>query len=515
MGDAMQSRIVAATRGARLAKKVGTAVAFSLVVGLGGCANFSPDQGMGAVQGVATASLGKDVVKIRNKEDAEDVRARVKALLGRPLTANAAVQIALLNNRGLQAALYELGVSEAQMVEASLPPSPTLSLSRMVVPGAVLEIERQILQNILGLLTLPRRREIAEDRFEQAKLRAAEAVLRLAANTRRAYYNAVGAGQTVIFLKRAKVAAESLSDLAKKLGESGAMGKLSQARQHAFYVEVTRQIAVARLKHRSERDRLARLMGLWGSDLAFKLPDALPRLPRYARRLDAIEKDAVANRIDLRIARAELEILAKSYGLTRATRFINVLELRGISKNEWRRVIETDYELTGGPPPTLIKTETPATEKERWHGVELEFQIPIYDFGEARTRGARESYLMAANKLAELAINVRGQAREAYQAYRGAYDIAGIYSSKLLPLRNVISEEMLLQYNGMLADLFELIQDSRARIQSNVEAIGAERDFWVAAVELDAAILGGGGASPGVGGGAAGSATPDGGGGGH
>jgi outer membrane protein TolC len=470
---------------------------------------------MGAVQGVATSALGKDVVKVRNEDDAAEVRGRVKALLSRSLTANSAVQIALLNNRGLQAAFYELGVSEAQMVEASLPPSPTLSISRMVVTGAVLEIERQFLQNILGLLTLPRRREIAEDRFEQAKLRTAEAVLRLAADTRRAYYQAVAAGQTVIFLKRAKVAAEALSDLATKLGETGAMGKLSQARQHAFYVEVTRQIAIARLKHSSERDRLTRLMGLWGSDLGFKLPDALPRLPRGPRRLQAVEKDAVEHRIDLRIARSELEILAKSYGLTRATRFVNVLELRGISKTEWKRVIEVDYELTGGAPPTLVKTETPATEKERWHGVELEFQIPLYDFGEARTRGAREAYMMAANKLADLAINVRGQAREAYQGYRGAYDIAGIYSKKLLPLRNVISDEMLLQYNGMLADLFELIQDSRARIQSNVEAIGAERDFWVASVDLDAAILGGGGAPAALGGGGASGAAADGGGGGH
>lgn len=486
-----------------------------LMAVLGGCANFSADQGMGAVQGVATSALGKDVVKVRNEDDAEEVRGRVKAMLARPLTANSAVQIALLNNRGLQASFYELGVSEAQMVEASLPPSPTLSVSRMVVTGAVLEIERQFLQNILGLLTLPRRREIAEDRFEQAKLKAAEAVLRIAADTRRAYYQAVAAGQTVIFLKRAKVAAESLSDLAKKLGETGAMGKLSQARQHAFYVEVTRQIAIARLKHRSERDRLARLMGLWGSDLGFELPDALPRLPRAPRRLHAVEKDAVEHRIDLRIARAELEILAKSYGLTRATRFVNVLELREISKTEWKRVVEVDYKLTGGAPPTLVKTETPATEKERWHGVELEFQIPIYDFGEARTRGAREAYMMAANKLADLAINVRGQAREAYQGYRGAYDIADIYSKKLLPLRNVISEEMLLQYNGMLADLFELIQDSRARIQSNVEAIGAERDFWVASVDLEAAILGGGGATAAVGSGGAATAAADGGGGGH
>jgi len=480
---------------------------------LGGCASLSPDQGMGPVHEIATGTLHKDIVKIRNEDDASYVRGRVEALLARPLTADAAVQIALLNNRALQAAFNELGVSEAQMVESSLPPSPTVSLSRLVVSGAVLEIERQVLQNILGLLTLPRRREIAEDRFRQAQLRAIEAVLRTAAETRRAYYKAVAAGQGVIFLKRAQTAAESLSDLALKLGETGAMGKLSQARQHAFYAEVSRQLAVARLHHRAERDRLARLMGLWGGDLDYKLPDGLPEFPARPKRRDAVEKDAVAKRIDLEIARTDLELLAKSYGLTRATRFVNVLELRGISKTEWHHITETDYELRPGP--TLVKTETPATEKESWRGIELEFQIPIYDFGEARTQGAAEAYLAAVNKLVDKAINVRGEAREAYVAYRGAHDIARIYREKVLPLRNVISDEMLLQYNGMLADLFELLQDSRARIESSLETINAERDFWLASVDLDVATIGGGGiAAAGVGG-ESGGRVADAGGGGH
>ena len=470
----------------------------ALTLLLGGCASFSPDQGMAPIEAAATEALGKNVVKIRNADDARDVKARVAALLAGSLTADAAVQIALLNNRALQAAFNDLGVSEAQMVEATLPPSPTLSLSRLVVSGAVLEIERQVLQNILGLLTLPRRREIAEDRFRQAQMRAIEAVLRTAADTRRTYYRAVAAGQGVIFLKQTQRAAEALSDLAKQLGETGAMGKLSQAREHAFYADVSRQLAVARLRHRTEREQLARLMGLWGRDLGFKLPDQLPKFPARPRRMEDVEREAVQRRIDLQMARLELEILAKSYGLTRATRFINVLEVRGISITEWSRITEVDYELQPGP--TLVKTVSPETEKERWKGIELEFQIPIYDFGEARTRGASETYLAAANRFADKAIAVRADARVAYQSYRGAHDIARVYRDKLLPLRKTISEEMLLQYNGMLADLFELLQDYRVRIQSNLETITAERDFWLANVDLKSAVLGGGGAPAAVGG---------------
>ncbi|MGD9715091.1 MAG: TolC family protein, partial [Thermomicrobiales bacterium] len=190
------------------------------------------------------------------------------------------------------------------------------------------------------------------------------------------------------------------------------------------------------------------------------------------------------------IARLELELMAKSYGLTRTTRFINVLEVRGMSKAEWTRVREADYELTGG---NLTKTETPATEKEKWRGIELELQVPIYDFGEARTRGALEAYLRAVNLLADKAVNVRSEAREAYQVYRGTYDIAKLYQDRILPLRRTISDEMLLRYNGMLSDLFELLQDQRARITTNIAAIEAHRDFLLASIDLDTALLGGGG----------------------
>src|SRR5260221_13779949 len=144
---------------------------------LTGCASFSPDAGMGAVSGIAATELKKDALKIDGDEAAAAGRARVRGLLASTLPVDAAVQIALLNNRGLQAAYNELGIAEAAMVEASLPPSPTISLQR--ISGAVeIEIERRIVGDILALATLPVRSEIAGDRFRQAQLRAAAATLR-------------------------------------------------------------------------------------------------------------------------------------------------------------------------------------------------------------------------------------------------------------------------------------------------------------------------------------------------
>lgn len=450
-------------------------VALTTMSSLAGCANFSPDGGMFTVQAISADALAKDVVRVRTEEEVRAAHERVRVLLAEPLNAETSVQVALLINSGLQAAFAELGAIEAQSVGASLPPSPTFSLSRLVA-SRELEIERQVLVNVLGLLTLPRRRELAEGRFRQAQLQAAETVLRLAADTRRAYHRAVASSQIVGFLEEAKTSAEASSELAKKLGETGALNKLDQAREHAFYAELGARLAAARLRKAADREQLTRLMGLWGADINFRLPAKLKQLPAAAKSAGEIEAEAVAKRVDLEIARMELDLLAKSYGLTHATKFVNVLEIGGTSKYD-RAYVDTAQGVE--------------KDKSDWHGIQVDFDIPLYDFGEARTREAEERYMQAAHRLAEKAVNVRSEVRLAYTSYRGTYDIAMHYQKEVLPLRKIISDETLLHYNGMLFDLSQLLIDARERITSNIAAIEAKRDFWLAATDLHVAVVGG------------------------
>ncbi len=172
--------------------QLGRALAIASAVLLSACQTFSPDGGMGAVATIAGQGLNKDVVLVSSPEEAAYAQNRVARLLGAPLSADAAVQIALLNNRGLQAAYNELGIAEAVMVANSRPPAPTLSISN-VSTALELDIERQIVVSILGLVTQPARSRIAANRFAQAQLHASLETLRIAAEARRAYYRAVAA----------------------------------------------------------------------------------------------------------------------------------------------------------------------------------------------------------------------------------------------------------------------------------------------------------------------------------
>jgi outer membrane protein TolC len=447
----------------------GRVLAIASATLLSACRTFSPDGGMGMVATVASQGLNKDVMRVSSPADAAYAQIRVARLLRAPLSADAAVQIALLNNADLQAAYNRLGIAEAVAVHASRPPLPSFSYD-WVKTSIELDIERQVVASILQLATWPARSKIAGVRFEQAELRAAEETLRIAAETRKAYYNAVGARQILAALSSAKANAEASAELAGKLTQTGAGNKLDQARRQVFASEIDAQVMAAKLKATAAEERLTRLMGLWGPNVAYLLPSTLPALPGKSRSLASVEQEAMNKRVDLDIARLEIEALARSYGLTRWTRLINVLNASGISKTQKDK---GEPSADGG-------------------GFDIAFEVPIYDFGRAKVREAEQRYFEALNQLRGMAVNARSEAREAYRTYTSARAIAVQYEREVLPLRQTISEQTELQYNAMQVDAFALLEAARENAASIVASIEAKRNFWLAYTDLSVAVLGGG-----------------------
>ena len=437
---------------------------------VGGCVGFTPDGGMSPVVEVAASRLDKDVFKIGSDGDAGSAQARAAKLLSRPLTAGHAVQVAFLRNRSLQAAFNELGVSEAEYINASLPPEPSFTLNQVAGMGD-LEIISQVAIGLFALATLPARQEIASERFQAAQWRTAGEVTALAADVSRQYYVTVAAKDQEGFLGTAVGGAQASADLARQLGEAGNINKLQQAREGSLYVELGAQLAEARLQGKAERERLTRLMGLWGRDIAFRLPKSLPALPRTIASERDVEATALKERLDLRAARHDLDALARQLGLINATRYVT--DVNFAFQNDTERAAPTSAGSN------LVR-----------NGAVLDFTIPIYDFGESKVRNARETYMAAANRLAQRAINARSQAREAYTRYRGKYDLARYYQERVLPLQTTILEQSSLETNGMLSDVSQLIIDARLRSTNNVAAIAAKRDYFLAAVDLKATLSG-------------------------
>jgi outer membrane protein TolC len=439
-----------------------------LTVLLTGCATFSGDGGLDSVSTMTKERTGQAVQFSKPTTDANATPDTVGQLLQQPLTPDTAVQIALLNNKGLKASFAELGVAEADLVQAGRLRNPSFSFGRMR-GGDDVEIERSVMFDLLGLLTMPIRSGIEKRRFEQAQLQTASQAVQLAADTRRAYFNAVAAQQTATYMQQVQSAADAGAELSQRLARVGNVSKLDQAREQVFYADATSQVARARHNAMAAREQLARLMGLWGANASFKLPDRLPDLPKAPNEMANVEQLAMSQRLDVQMAKYDAQATARALGLTRATRFINVLDAGYTNKSE--------------------------TGADRANGYEIELELPIFDWSGARTARAEAMYMQSVNRTADLAIRARSQVREAYSAYRTTYDLAKHYQSEVVPLRKKISDEVLLRYNGMLASVFELLTDARDQVSSVNAAIEAQRDFWIAETDLQAAINGTGGSS--------------------
>jgi outer membrane protein TolC len=419
---------------------------------LAGCAERYANEGFDAASATAAEAVSSRPVWIRSEDDARRVERSVAGLLAKPLTVDGAVEIALVNNRTLQVSFAELGIRAADLAEVSRPPNPGLSFKR-ISDGSAVDIERQFGTNALAFLTRPFAYDIESRRFEAAKLRAARDILATASATRRAFYDAVAARQVVAYAEQALKSAEAQFELAKGMVKAGNWGALELAREQAFHAETVALAARARLAGDAARERLIRLLGLPAAPANLTLPQRLPDLPATPSDVGAIEARAVAERLDIRAAKAETEALAGSLGLTRATRLIDVLEASAVND-------------TAGD------------------GYEIRLEVPIFDFGEAKVVRAENIYMRSMNRLAAIANEARSEARVAYAQYRTAYELAKSYREVIVPARKRISDEMLLRYNGMLASVFELLIDAREQIAAVTAAIEAQRDFWLAESKL-------------------------------
>jgi hypothetical protein len=219
------------------------------------CTTISRDGGFNTVSSTASDRLGKDAVIVKTDADREAVAKRTEELLSKPLSMDDAVQVALLNNRGLQASYAKLGLSEANL------------------------------------------------------LQPADATLKVAAEARRAYVNAVAAQEAANYADQVKDSADAGAELASRMRQAGNFSKLDYARQQAFYAESVAQAAKARQQAVSAKEKLTRIMGVWGAGTRYTLPDHLPGLPKERPELKDLEQFAMRNRLDIR---AETAIDARS-----------------------------------------------------------------------------------------------------------------------------------------------------------------------------------------------------------
>jgi outer membrane protein TolC len=428
-----------------------------------GCATLPVDAGFADVQTNLAQRLDEMVQWRRGGAEDAEMDRRMAQLLAQPLTAEAAVQVALLNHRGLQAEYEELGVAQADLVQAGLLRNPSFGWSRLE-GGGITKTTWGMELDFLGLLLAAPMKRIEGIRFEHAKLRVTQAVLRHAADTRKAWAEALAAEQAAEFLRQAGELAEAEAELGERQRKAGNLNQRDALRQQAFAAETRLESLRAAGSAFSARERLNRLMGVQGDFTDWKLPSRLPDIPASLPDIPNLEAHGIAQRLDVRMAQKEAEALAAALSMTRDSRFINVFDLG-------------------------VETEKNTGEK-RITGPTLKLELPIFDQGQTRVSRQQALYRQSEQRLYETTVNARSEIREAWQRVLTTHAAARHAREVLLPLRRKIVEQGTLHYNGMLIGVYELLVDAREQVNAVQKEIDTSRDFWVALADLHMAVGG-------------------------
>ena len=439
-----------------------------LAVTLAGCATLDVNESLGRANTDVAAFTKGNLSLAQSDAQRAALQRTADELLAKPLSQDDAVRLALVNSPSMQALIAQHWADSAEAAQSGRIANPILTLERLRSPAEI-ELSRMLAFGLLDLVTLPQRKRVAESRLEQAQLQLAASVVESVTQVRQAWVSAVASGQSLQYAKQVNDSAEASAELARRMQAVGNFSKLQRARQQSFYADAVVLWANASQAATADRERLIRLLGVTDAQAArLQLPDRLPELPDAPRAPEEVAAAASGARLDMQMAQAALDAIAKSQGINLIGSFTDI---------ELSVIRNTTEERADG-------------HKTQFRGAEVAVKLPFFDWGDLRRDAMRAQTLAAANRLEATVRAAGSNLRETYSAYRTNYDTARHYRDEVVPLKKLIAEENVLRYNGMLIGVFELLADSRDQIASVSAAINAQQQFWLADAALQATIVG-------------------------
>ena len=423
-----------------------------------GCTSTNSKTALADVNKTVMARTGQQMSGMSN-----DV---VNVLLQTNLTVQSAVTIALLNNKSLQADFAEVGISQADVAQASRLHNIQLFGSWRFPnqPPSLVDTEYSAAADVLDLLTMPARKKIAARNLEQTKLQVADKVLQLAADVQMAFYKLLSQAELGKRLSMIVDVNEAAADIAQRQFGAGNINELDLHLQQAPAIQSRLDLMHAQAETRMEREHLNRLLGLSGEQIHWQIADELPSLPEKELPLENLESLAVSQRLDLAAKKQQAESLAAALKLKKKTRFI--------------------------PGVTLGVDTERSPDGQRVTGPTLSLELPIFDQGQPAVARLAAEFQQAKNNYEAQAVNVRSEVREAQNTLIAAREAVELSQKNLLPLRKQILGETLLHYNAMQKSSYELLAAKEREQMSERGYVEALRDYWIARVGLESAVGG-------------------------
>jgi outer membrane protein, heavy metal efflux system len=436
-----------------------TAMAFIGILSLFSACTKVGKEDQDFVSSVVEKRLGKQV-----EWEPGDVKGKIDALLKGELCADAAVQIALLNNPKIQAIFEEIGISQADLVEAGLFSNPIFDLF-IRYPNRkhfVADIEYTVAASFIDLFLVPLRKKVAKAELEKTTLDVANAILDLAFDVEKTFYELQASEQQLRWLKEIAEITSIETEIVLRQRQIGNVQELSLQEAESKSTEAALQVLMLQNEIIHLREKFNILLGLKQNDhwtMASELPEADFRLFPIER----LEAVAFQERLDLQAARFEVLRVGKELGV-----------------KQWWVYTEGRIGIAGERDPDGLNTLGPA----------FLGQIPIFNYGQAARLRLRAELRQARDELATLEIRILNEVRKAKELLVNSLEMIEKYCCELLPFQNQLVDSSLEFYNVMGLGIDKLLANKREQLHSYYDYISSLRNYWLARVQLDRALGG-------------------------
>ena len=442
-------------------------LALGLLVLVPACAHMEKGRGHDTVGKLVEARSGYRTGWEKGSPEARQISERVGKLLEGGLTRDRAVQIALLNNPQLQETYDDLDVSQADLVQAGLLSNPTLggSIGFQLGNGSGRpEYEVSIIQSFLDIFMLPLRKRVAEAQFDAETLRVAHSALEVGAEASKEFAEVQASEQTVELMRNIAAGADAAATLSNQQFEAGNVTERALASERAMSVQAQLDLGRDELSLVEHRERLNRLLGLWGPNSSWKTGQSLQAIPPHEEPLEHLEVTALKQRLDVQAARKQVEMMESALSMARTSRYTGVVNVGA----------HLHQDVNG---PRLL-------------GPTMSLELPIFDQRQALIGRLEAQLRQARRRLDAVGLDVRSEVRLARARLELNRRAAEQYLNALLPLRRTVLEQSELEYNAMQMGLYELLAAKRSEVETFRAYLDTVRDYWIARAELDRALGG-------------------------
>ncbi len=408
--------------------------------------------------------LDKSVEWDRGCLQEEQVQCRIQGLLQQELTVDASVQIALLNNPQIQATFEEIGVSQADLVEAGLFSNPVFDLF-IRYPNKknfVADIEYTITASFIDLFLIPLRKKVAEAELEQTTLKVTNEVLDLAFEVEQSYYELQAAEQLLKITQSIVELTSIHNEIASRQKTIYNINSLDFQQIQSRFLDAKLELAriqndIIRLK-----EKLNKLLG-FSKDVQYSISNKFPEIDYEGLPIDRLECVAFRERLDLQAARFEVIRLSRKLGL-----------------EQWWVYTNGRVGIAGERDPDGLNTIGPV----------FSGALPIFNYGQAARMRLYEELRQAQDKLAALEIRILSEVREAHKLLMNNLEVINDYRTQIIPLQVKIVESSEELYNVMGLGIDRLLENKRQELQAYSNYTLSERNYWMARVQLDRALGG-------------------------